>query len=219
MNEYWQKTCDYINARNQRERLIILLVVVALAFLLVDTIWLGSALDRRQQLHGRLDSIVLANRESSSQVEAINSAVAASAARQKNDKEALQARLSALDEKLASTASGFIPADLMPEVLETVLRQQSGVGLVALENIAPVVVNRNGEQVDAGVESEQLYRHGVTLKLSGGYLAMMEYLQKLEALPWYLDWRSMHYQVDEYPNGLLELEVYTYSTDKAWIGV
>ena len=223
MNEQWQLARDYINARNQRERIIILLVAIAVVFFLIDLFWLGSALDKRQQLQDKLSRVEQSNTQAELQLSSLNEAIIQSASINQAEETALKQRVANLDKRLTAMAMGFVPAQLMPEVLETVLKHQSGVKLISLENIAPELIidsqSVDGSTQSVTAEDTQLYRHGVKLELAGGYLETLKYLQELEALPWYFDWQSMHYQIEQYPAGKLELTVYTYSTDREWIGV
>lgn len=223
MNDQWQAISGYIDARNERERIILMLVFVALVYFIVDLIWLSGALEKRQQLQSRLERLENDNSTAELQVQALQSASTQIASRNAEERQQLVARLDILNQKLASTASGFIPAELMPEVLEKILREQGGLKLIALENSQPKIVsaaNDRGSQFDSDSEDASvLYQHGVSFQLEGSYHSSLEYLQKLEALPWHLDWRSMEYEVDDYPSGRLNVEIYTYSTDREWLGV
>jgi MSHA biogenesis protein MshJ len=47
----------------------------------------------------------------------------------------------------------------------------------------------------------------------------MAYLKKLEQLNWRIEWDTMTFTIEEYPQGLLTIDVYTYSNEKDWISV
>lgn len=64
-----------------------------------------------------------------------------------------------------------------------------------------------------------LYRHGIKLKLKGNYFALRDYLQQLEGLSWQFFWKDFHYKLMEYPNSELEIEIYSLSTKRVFIGV
>ncbi len=64
-----------------------------------------------------------------------------------------------------------------------------------------------------------LYRHGVTLIFEGKYFDIQQYLENLESLPWQFYWKKFDYIVGDYPTASVELEIYTLSTNKAFIGV
>ena len=104
---------------------------------------------------------------------------------------------------------------MMPRVLEQVLDAQSKLKLLALENIPVVAITDHPSK--AG--SMTLFRHGVIIELEGSYHAVLAYLQTLESLAWRLQWSSLDFEVGEYPLGKLTLKVFTYSTEKNWLGV
>jgi MSHA biogenesis protein MshJ len=50
-------------------------------------------------------------------------------------------------------------------------------------------------------------------------MATLRYLQALEKLPWRFFWDSVSYQVMEYPDSVVRLELHTLSLSEDWIGV
>ncbi|MCI0590119.1 MAG: MSHA biogenesis protein MshJ, partial [Gammaproteobacteria bacterium] len=63
------------------------------------------------------------------------------------------------------------------------------------------------------------YMHGLRMEFEGGYLDTLDYLRKLEALPWAFFWDSVDFKVEKYPKALGSITVYTLSLDANWIGV
>lgn len=120
--------------------------------------------------------------------------------------------------QLETQTSNLVPANKMAGMLESVLAGSKGLTLIELQSIAPVPIllepAKEGEESKAG-----LYRHGVTLIFEGKYFDIQEYLQKLESLPWKFYWKKFDYLVGDYPTASVELEIYTLSTNKAFIGV
>ena len=64
-----------------------------------------------------------------------------------------------------------------------------------------------------------LYRHSIKLKLKGRYFNLRNYLSQLEGLSWKFFWQHFQYQVAEYPNSELEIEIYSLSTTREFIGI
>jgi MSHA biogenesis protein MshJ len=114
----------------------------------------------------------------------------------------------------------------MPMVLEEVLAKSQGVTLVSMQSILPTPVLKD-DSVDIESESEEvseksdinLYRHGVKLVIRGSYFDIQGYLSKIEQLKWKFYWKRFNYVVNEYPNAVVEVELYTLSTSQAFIGV
>ena len=64
-----------------------------------------------------------------------------------------------------------------------------------------------------------LYRHAIKIKLSGSYFQLRDYLIQLESLSWKFFWQEFNYQLKEYPVSELEIEMYSLSTKREFIGV
>ncbi|MFA0414364.1 MSHA biogenesis protein MshJ [Vibrio renipiscarius] len=120
----------------------------------------------------------------------------------------------ALSEQLAHVIENLISPSQMATLLEDVLAGTQGLHLVSLESLkAEPIVNNNASENYAGY-----YLHPVRLELTGGYFAVLNYLETLESLPVNYYWRSFNYQVNDYPNATLILEVYTLGTRQEFIG-
>jgi len=64
-----------------------------------------------------------------------------------------------------------------------------------------------------------LYRQGMELVLSGGYLDMLDYIAQVEQLPWKIYWEHLDLKVEEHPRVRLVVSVYTLSMDKDWLSI
>ena len=67
--------------------------------------------------------------------------------------------------------------------------------------------------------ASNLYRHGVAITIEGRYFDIQQFLQNVEQLGWRFYWKKFHYTVSDYPTASVELELYTLSTSKAFLGV
>lgn len=127
----------------------------------------------------------------------------------------LEQQLQSIVNQLLAQTKNLVPANKMAGMLESVLTDSKGLRLIELQSIAPVpiLIDPENEQ-EAG-----LYRHGVTLVFEGSYFDIQRYLEKVEALPWQFYWKKFDYLVAEHPQASVELEIYTLSTNKAFIGI
>ena len=127
----------------------------------------------------------------------------------------LAQRVEALDQEFANQIKELVPAHQMPLVIEQMLTESSRLKLLELSSIEPVsVFADDSENADL-----PLYQHGVRFEFEGGYVDILEYLEKVEGLPWQLYWHSFDYQVNEYPTALITIELFTLSTNLAFMGV
>ena len=104
----------------------------------------------------------------------------------------------------------------MPEVLQKILERSSKLKVVKMSSIAPV---RMMDINAASGESVNLFQHGVSLVIQGQYMDILNYLEEIEELEWRFYWKRFDYLVDEYPVAKAEIELYTLSTNEAFIGV
>lgn len=219
MNDQLKAASDFINQKSLRERVIILLVAVVLVYGVCDLLFFAGLQDARAKKSQLLSTLVSTNEQKQLQINNITVAKKNTGQSQTRQRELLQQKLQGIDAELSSAASGFIPADLMPQMLEQMLGSQDKLQLLAMENIPAVeLTSRLEDNADKSAKAA-LFRHGVKLELQGSYMSALRYLQTLESLSWRFDWHALDFEIAEYPAGKLTLEVFTYSTEKQWLGV
>ena len=124
-------------------------------------------------------------------------------------------RMTVLQNQFSAQLSDLILPRQMPVLIEQVFSQAEGLTLIEMASIKPVNIFADNE----AMAEVRLYQHGVKLTFEGRFFAVRDFLANLERLTNQIYWRSMAYEVSEYPNAQVTLEVYTLSTEKAFIGV
>ncbi len=150
-----------------------------------------------------------------------------------------QAKLAKVDQSLLTLTSELINPIQMRRALLELLNIQPGVRLQSFELVGAEQIltatpssdkatkeqsstnKKDLAEVDTNAEQQgiELYKHGIKIKLSGGYFQLRDYLSKLEKMSWKFFWQGFDYRVKEYPNSELEIEIYSLSTKKEFIGV
>ena len=155
-----------------------------------------------------------------------------------------ETKLAKVDSELLELTSGLINPIQMRYALIELLKVQKGVSLVSFEllPVQPLLSSNKTEQsafqaqsqkeADGNISidenllvntSEQasfnLYRHGIKIKLTGKYFQLRDYLTQLENLSWKFFWQKFNYNLQEYPVSELEIEMYSLSTEREFIGV
>jgi MSHA biogenesis protein MshJ len=75
-------------------------------------------------------------------------------------------------------------------------------------------------EIDSGVEGvPKIYRHGLRLELEGSYSDTLDYIKRLEGLPWGLAWEALDIHMQSYPKAHIILHLYTLSLKEEWLGV
>ncbi|UAA39085.1 type II secretion system protein M [Paraneptunicella aestuarii] len=130
--------------------------------------------------------------------------------------EQLKERIGKVNLSLREQTVDLIPANKMPKVLEKILAQSTKLKLISMSSIPPVrMMDINSDSGD----SVNLFQHGVMLVLEGEYMDILNYLDEIENLEWRFYWKRFNYLVLEHPVARVEIELYTLSTSKAFIGV
>ncbi len=215
MTEHWQHWQSVFFELSLRERVLILLTCLVLILLPSYYLVLEPSMLKLQQAERELAQAKIALTEGRQLIELSqlklrqdpNQAIALQLSQ-------LQANLSQLDSELAAQNAGLISVSQMAGVLERLLEKSEGLQLLSMESLPPQAVLSAEEQ---GTESVNFYRHGIRLSLSGGYFSLLDYLQKVEALPQRFLWQLMDYQVLEYPATDITIEIYTLSSNKDFI--
>lgn len=134
----------------------------------------------------------------------------------RKNSERYRQQIAEIDEKLREQTVDLIPANQMPVVLEKILSQSKKLKVLQVNSIPPVqmmdINSDSGAQVN-------LYQHGVLLILEGEYGDIWRYLNEIEGLQWRFYWKRFDYVVQEHPKAKAEIELYTLSTSRAFIGV
>jgi MSHA biogenesis protein MshJ len=128
----------------------------------------------------------------------------------------------------ANTANGrlnqlygeLISPKQMSQVLTTILQRDTSLKLITLENQPPEALVTAAVDVEAGIGAGvQVFRHGMRMVFEGNFLETVAYLRSLEALDGNFFWDRLEFNLVEYPNGEISLDIYTLSTEEGWIGV
>lgn len=169
---------------------------------------------KQEQLTNELNTINIqlsAQQQAATQIEALGKIDPDQANKHKLTEVKLE--LQKLKQQLDIGDKKFVPAGLMAEVLRDMLKQNTGLKLIRLETLPVTTLSESSQQ------QSWVYRHGLSITLSGNYFNTLNYLKSLESLPWRFNWDSIDYQVIEYPAAKTTLNVYTLSFEENWLGL
>ena len=214
--------CQRLDAFSQRERLLIVVALLAVVTLLWYTLLIEPLAMRRKtkvdQAASAAAVVAALDREGQAVVAAGRRDPDAENRRQLLQ---LQTEVALLDERLAALTGELITPRQMVAVLEEMLKRRRNLTLTRLENLPsePLLEpEADGPPADKG-RSLNLFRHPLRIELSGSYLEALAYLQSLEKLPRKLYWQDLAISVENYPRAHISVTVYTLSLEEGWIGV
>jgi MSHA biogenesis protein MshJ len=208
-----------------RERAMVALAILGAAIFLWDKLFMDQLRNTKMALGAELSAA------SASGVVAQSADV--SDPRQMNLQRAgqLQTQMQELDARITDTASGFVSAPRMIQVLNDVLDRQGRLELVSIRNL-PVeslvppskdAANpTDGPPADDSAEpalGPPPYVHSIVIVIDGQYADILEYLEALEKLPYKFRWGSMDLNARGYPRNRVRIQLSTLSLDSTWLGV
>ena len=139
----------------------------------------------------------------------------------------IKRQIKALYDRYAALGGSLVAPQQVASLLEDMLGGKSNLRLLSLRTlpVAPVIETKNGvvEATAAkaaallGHAAAGLYKHGVEIRLEGGYADLAEYLQRLEKSPQKLLWSSVTLSAENHPKLVLTLTVFTLSLDRTWL--
>ena len=222
----WQQQLDKLN---QRERLLVMLSVIAVVGFVLFQIMVEPFQADRQRLvlqAGDLQSKMAESLAQQQTLQALVSGVLQSPIMQR--REQLKKSIAASEQQLNESVSVLISPATMAQVLEGVLSKNKNLQLLRLENlpVQPLFQTEAATAETASVDTKAkpetdsaLFQHAFIIELRGDYPALREYLQELKKLPWQFYWDELNYQVEVYPQATIRIRVHTVSLAEEWIRV
>lgn len=209
---------EWYDARPVRERVAVLLgIVLVMVFLIFYLV--VSPLDRKDsQITRQISSINTELAELKAKEQVILARQGIDPDRKDRERLGVLMEESAkLERQLQEGIVNLVPPQEMPGLLKDLLTRQEKLEIVSLENLAPQQL-QFGQQDSAEEFGLKLYRHSLRMTFSGDYLSLLSYLQQLEELPRTLIWEDVKISTDDYPQAIVQLQVYTLSLQEGWIG-
>lgn len=217
VSEKLREIATRIGMMSLRERVFIFAASVVVILALVQTLLIDAGQAGKQQASNRLQVAEEALVQIGQQRQQLEREAGHNPDRAARETLAGQeARLAALNAELDRLERSLIPPERMNQVLKNVVQEQSGIRVVGFKTLSPqpVALPDAAEGTPPG-----FYRHGFEVKVSGRYSELVTYLERLEALPWRLNWVEATLDAEARPILTLTLTVHTLSLEETWLRV
>ncbi|ERS87434.1 MAG: hypothetical protein Marn2KO_31270 [Marinobacter nauticus] len=222
----WADGCQWYNDRPIRERVLVLLTVCVVVFVVGWELLVAPAEARKSQLRSQFQAALTTRDALLSQQESLDGQLASDPSTELRERlAARENRLSSLNEQIAETTGQLIAPRDMVVLLREMLAAQQGLKLDSMELLAPEPVYDEPDTANAAVGNDKpkpeplLYTHDVEMTVRGGYLDVLNYLERLEAMDERLGWSRLEYDAGTWPDGQATIRVRTLSLEPAWLGV
>ena len=215
----WKTWSMRIDAMSFRERILVFLAVAGVALSLMFIGLIEPALKQQEQMllnSAALQEEIFTLREQQATLDPLNQGGANS------ELGRLRAQAKAIEQQVKARESGLIAPDKMIAALKTLMVEQSGLTLISLETepgkpvLAAPEANPGAETPPPTPPAEVFYKHGVTMRLQGSYTELTHYVERLESLPWTMQWESVRLDAHAHPRIELTLKLNTLSRESTW---
>lgn len=205
MRDQIQQLLDRVDALELRQRIMLLLICLAIMFLIMDTLAIQPAIKQQKVQRQAISDWELKLDVLRERAGMLPDHPANSSASRHAD---ILARLNTLNAQIQEKMGGLLAPEQAVEVLKQVLEQEQGLSLVEVnagsQSLTDAELPGDDEIVDIGIN-----RYQMQLQLEGSYLATLRYLRALEGLPWKFFWEGVEYEVIEHPTARITLDLYT----------
>lgn len=226
----WQDWSRRFAALQPREKTLVAVAVAAVIVLGGFTLWVDPALQQSARLKKALE-------QQQNELSLLQTQIVALASKDGDPDAANRAALVEVRKQLTATDAeihafdGILVAPRrMPLLLQTLLAKHRGLALVSLTTLAPQPLiepkstktekdNTRGAAEKPALAGGNLYKHGLEIKLAGGYAELAAYVAELQASPQKMLWGKMSLEVKQYPVSELTLTIYTLSPEATWLVV
>ena len=212
----WKTLSDKIDGMSLRQRGLIFAVAASIVVALVSILLIEPQLAKQKVLSQKTV-------QQQSEIKNIQAQLQAMAEARKTDPDAAnRAKLESLRLQLVQIKASLqvrqqhlIPPDKIAGLLEEILSRNRQLQLISLRSLPASSVT--GEEEQAAAVEKEFFKHGIEMTVRGSYFDLLDYMVKLEKLPWRMFWGKASLVVEAYPVSRMTLTLYTLSLDKAWL--
>jgi MSHA biogenesis protein MshJ len=226
IKRYWELALVRIDELSLRERAMIFAAAAFLLISLINAALLDPLLAKQKALSAEVVQQQEKMKELQAQMQALLQA------KQDDEHSPLRLRIAQLrqqlqtqDTYLQTRRDRLVEPGKMAALLEQVLNRNGKLQLVALKTLpVSLLVEKPAARDDAAPiqgdeRQKQIFKHGVQITVRGSYLDFLDYLAALEKLPTQMFWGEVSLSVEQHPEALLTVTLYTLSMEKAWLSV
>lgn len=220
MKNLWRSYARRFDALSMRERVMVFAAIMCVIVFLGYEFGLSKPLSQNARLSAQIVQHDSETAMSQQQTQILTSSLS------QDPNEAVRKQIVALKQQIEErdltvrgVQKGLVPPTRMAAVLENMLNRSQAVRLVSLKTLpVTMLVERPAEAGKEEAATEhQVYKHGVEITLQGNYIDLMDYLVRLEKLPWQMFWAKTRMDASDYPKVRVTLTLYTLSLDRAWL--
>lgn len=233
MKRLWPLYVEKMDGASLRERAMVFAASAAVLIALLNSLLIEPQLVKQRRLSTEVAARQGEMRTMQEKLQAVALARQADPDRDvRRQLDALKLKVAATEAKLVEEQRKFAPPEQVGALLGEMLSRNRKLQLLDLRTLPVASFAGTSAEADKAPAQKpaaakpavpaaagQIYRHGVEITVSGGYLDLLAYLKDLEKLPNQLYWGKLELSAATYPQVTLKLSVYTLSLNLAWLVV
>lgn len=218
------------DALSRRERVLLAAASIGGVLMVGNTLFIDLPLARARIISKQVQTEQSELRMLEQQVQALSLGIKDPDQESRQQRDQLQQQLAALREQIQAQSKHLVKPDEVPALLESLLNRHASLRLLSMRTLpvepavslpveksaAPAKAVEKAADLPKRSEAPRVWRHGVEIRVQGGYQELQAYVAELEALQRRLAWGPVRLQAS-YPNSELQLMLYTYSLDPVWL--
>lgn len=219
---------ERFNALSRRERVLISVTLAVFLIALFFLLAIEPLMKQETRLDNQLNQVDMQRKAKQSELVAYAKALEVDPSLPlREERSQLEQQDQNITALLKERSVNLVSPQEMANLLEAVLADGHPIQLQKLTSLPIETLSlvsekdQNNEQEDEPsktVTASPVYKHGFELVMKGRYTDIYAYLQHLESVSEAFFWDSLDYEVEQYPEAQVRLQVHTLSSEEGWIG-
>lgn len=215
----WCAGASRFDALQQREKLMVSAAVWVVILFGGHSLWIEPAQMQKARLHKAIAQQQAEQAQLTAQLATLATQAGDPDAINRTVLAQLQQQLLAAERDIRAFDGLLVAPAQAPALLQTLLAKHRGLTLISLTTLAPQpLIARTAEKTDSAAGGN-IYKHGIEIRLAGGYHDLLAYVDDLEKGPQKILRGNMQFAVQKHPVSELTLTVYTLSLESIWLVV
>ncbi|RTE86393.1 MULTISPECIES: type II secretion system protein GspM [Gammaproteobacteria] len=208
----WARLKDGFDSRSIREQWILGVLLIGIIGWIGFLVMIEPALEKRAQVKTELDNVRTTTTALEAGIPELTARANVDLNRSAEQRiEQLQRQNARLTQSLEAQAEFVQPSELLTWIQSLLISTESlELTYFDAKPAAPLTTTQDSEQATEQAAME-VYRHPVEVVLEGDFEGIHNYLTNLNELPLSFYWKSLDYQVIQYPQARVTLNLYTLS--------
>ena len=216
-NEKAKQWIIIIDQRSLRERILILLSILAIIYFSWRSMVLDNLSSSKQQVSGSASRLQRQIFNLQGQISEVSNSLNLDPILRLQEKiDIVKKDNVEIQRQLDQMTEGLISPKEMTSLLKLILDKHKGLTVMHVENIKaiPVFGENDAEKVaKEALKVFQVYKHGIEFVVSGTFFQLKDFLEEAEKLPWKILWEELEYSVTKYPIATIKIVIKTLSLE------